>query len=89
MKLDKYLNEGRRKIDFFMDYGYIGSSSAVEIDKRVDALMSYLENPYSMRGPMIAYFILALLDEAKMTGEFNQIKKIFDKKLLRKKSDDK
>jgi hypothetical protein len=85
MKLENYLNEGRRKIDFYMDYGYIGSSNAVDLNKRSEAEVNHLSSPSSMKEVMVVYFILAILDEAKMTDEFNQIKKILDKKYLRKK----
>ena len=82
--LDKYLNEGLRKIDFFSDYGYVGSSNAVALNKMAEKDYNYLSSPSSMKEVMVSYFILALLDEADMKNEFNQVKKIFDKKLLRK-----
>ena len=75
----KYLVE--RKIDFFSDYGYIGSSNAVGINNITKEALNKLRSPSSTKERDVAYLVLAILDEAGMTEYFNQIKSIFDRKL--------
>ena len=75
-----HLIEGSRKIDFFSDYGYIGSSNAVNIDNTAKSAVKIVTRAASTMESGVAYLVLAILDEAGMTNEMNQIKKLFDKK---------
>jgi hypothetical protein len=84
MKFKEHINEVHgRKIDFYSDYGYIGSGNAVKTDRAAIEAIDKLHSPSSTKERDVAYLVLAILDEAKMKDFYRQVKAMFDRKLKR------
>lgn len=76
---NKYLKEGRG-YDFYGIWGNIGSGNMVKIDNMVkDTVKSFDMYRTTGKHQMLAYYIIALLDEKGWTQEMAMMKKMLSK----------
>ena len=74
----KYLKESRE--DFFDIWGYIGSSNEVKIERLVRNSIKEFDMYRSGRHQMLAYFVVALLNEKGWTQERDAMIKMLGKR---------
>ena len=77
MKLENYLTEySRHKIDFFMRWGYIGSSNAVRIDNIANDVVNDLRHDKTL----VSYLAIILMEEIDFKDVAAKLAKLLDQK---------